>query len=62
MENQPFFTPTHCVKSTGAVCRIIHKNSRGEALIEFINGMQSRIAKTEIEPIKDISHVEDNRT
>ena len=61
MDNQPFFTPTHCVKSNGAVCRIIHENPRDEVLIEFINGMQSRVASTEIEPIKDICHVKNNR-
>jgi len=52
MQQDAFFKPTHCLNSNGAVCRIIRKLNRGEVLVEFINGMQSRIAESEITPIK----------
>ncbi|MDB4309152.1 hypothetical protein N9913_02460 [Porticoccaceae bacterium] len=48
MQNDAFFTPTHSLNATGAVCRIVKKLERGEVIVEFINGMQCRIAACEI--------------
>ena len=48
MQNDAFFTPTHSLNATGAVCRIVKEFQRDEVLVEFINGMQSRIAASEI--------------
>ena len=52
MQTDAFFKPTHSLNVNGAVCRIIRKLNRGEVLVEFINGMQSRISASEITPIK----------
>jgi hypothetical protein len=52
MQQDAFFKPTHCLNVNGAVCRIIKKQQRGEIVIEFINGMQSRVTAGEISPIK----------
>jgi hypothetical protein len=52
MQQDAFFKPTHCLNSNGAVCRVIQNLQRGEVVIEFINGMQSRVAVSEISTIK----------
>ena len=53
MDSQSFFTATHCLNINGAACRIIDENPRGEVLIEFINGMQSRVNASEISKQKE---------
>lgn len=56
MQKDAFFNPTHCLNLNGAVCRVIKTLPRDEVIIEFINGMQSRVGTAEISKIKETSH------
>lgn len=60
-QQDAFFQPTHSYNATGSVCRVIKELRRGEVIVEFINGMQSRIAKSEITKIKEHGNGKNNR-
>ena len=60
-QNDAFFQPTHSLNATGSVCRIIKELRRSEVVVEFINGMQARIARSEITKIKDSDHGQNHR-